>query len=151
MSLKILNKKEKQNILNKLEKEFGIKEINGLLLMKGSERIYLFQGSLSSYELNNLGEEIFIERIGIYFGKKMGEGIRLSIEGVQLLKDQITKNIFDLNYEQVQDWMKGQELLIETGKKNFLVMRYKEDLVGCGKASDKKIGNYIPKNRRLKR
>ena len=44
----------------------------------------------------------------------------------------------------------GEELQIETGKKDLLILKYKDDFLGCGKASEKKITNFIPKNRRLK-
>ena len=91
-----------------------------------------------------------IERVGIYFAKEVGDEIRLSIDGIQLLKDQITKNIFELNDEQYEKWMQGEELYIETGQNAFLVMKYKGDFLGMGKASAEKISNYIPKNRRLK-
>ena len=67
-----------------------------------------------------------------------------------LVKHQITKNIFDLNDEQAEQWMKGQELNIESGKKGFVVMKYREDFLGTGKASAEKISNFIPKARRLK-
>ena len=46
--------------------------------------------------------------------------------------------------------MKGNELEIQTGKKGFLIIKYKNDFLGCGKASEPKITNFIPKNRRLK-
>jgi len=46
--------------------------------------------------------------------------------------------------------MKGQDLQIKTGKRGFFVMKYKDDFLGCGKASQEKIGNFIPKSRRLK-
>jgi len=47
--------------------------------------------------------------------------------------------------------MKGNELEIKTGKKGFLIMKYKNNFLGCGKASELKIGNFIPKSRRLKK
>ena len=46
--------------------------------------------------------------------------------------------------------MLGQELNINSGKKGLLVMKHGEDFLGCGKASEEKIGNFIPKSRRLK-
>ena len=46
--------------------------------------------------------------------------------------------------------MKGHELPIKTGKHGFLIMKHGEDFLGTGKASEEKIGNFIPKNRRLK-
>ncbi|MCH8325462.1 MAG: hypothetical protein IIB83_02685, partial [Bacteroidetes bacterium] len=65
-------------------------------------------------------------------------------------KNQIKKNIFELNKEQAELWMKGSELNISTGKKGFLIMKYKDNFLGSGKASAEKIGNFIPKSRRLK-
>jgi NOL1/NOP2/fmu family ribosome biogenesis protein len=34
--------------------------------------------------------------------------------------------------------------------KGIVAIRYKEDFLGCGKASESKISNFIPKSRRLK-
>jgi len=150
--LKILNKNQKQELLTKLEGQFGIKEIPGQIVMKGKEKLFLFSGSFTYREIKKLEELTIIERIGIYFAKidENSNSLRLSIEGVQLLKDQINKNIFDLNEKDVENWMKGQELNIKTGKKGFLIMKYKNDFLGTGKASEEKIGNFIPKIRRLK-
>ena len=130
-------------------------EIPGMIIKMGEERLFLFQGSLSENQIYELEQTIPVERIGIYFAKiiedKDGKTkIRLSIEGTQIFAESITKNIFELTDEQVEDWMKGRELQIATGKKDFLVMRYKNNFLGTGKASENKISNFIPKNRRLK-
>lgn len=153
MLIKIFNKNQKKEIENKLREQFGILEIPGEILQRGKERLFLYQGNLSPRMIENLDRgRLNIERVGVYFGKiveNIGE-IRLSIEGTQLLKDQIKKNIFELNEEQMEEWMKGRELLIKTGKKGILIMKYEKDFLGCGKASEEKITNFIPKNRRLK-
>ena len=148
--IKILNENEKQEIVNKLNKQFGIKEIPGIILRKGVERLFLFEGSFHEKQIKKLERILLIERIGVYFGKIQGNEVRLSIEGVHLLKNQIKKNIFELNKGEAEQWMKGQELNIQTGKKGFLIMKYKNDFLGCGKASEKKISNFIPKSRRLR-
>lgn len=148
--LKILNKKEKAEIEEKLKEDFGIQEIPGVLAMRGRERIFFFSGDFQARDIKQLEKCTFIERIGVYFAKIIGKDIRLSIEGVQILKDQIKKNIFELNRKQAEEWMKGHELSIKTGKTGFLIMKYQEDFLGTGKASEEKIGNFIPKNRRLK-
>lgn len=150
-SLKILNSKEKQKIINKLNKQFGIKKVEGIISMRGRERLFLFQGNLTEKQIQELDySKINLERLGIYFAKTTSNEIRLSLEGVYLLKEQITKNIFELNKQQAEQWMKGQELDIQTGKRNFLIIKYKDNFLGCGKASEKKISNFIPKNRRLR-
>jgi NOL1/NOP2/fmu family ribosome biogenesis protein len=148
--IKILNLREKKEIQKELEKEFGIKNIPGELIKKGEEKIFLFQGNMTPKEIKEIEEFTLIERIGVYFAKEQGGEIRLSIEGTHLLKEQINENIFEMSEEQEQDWIKGRELNIKTGKHQFLVMKYGEDFLGCGKASAEKITNFIPKTRRLK-
>lgn len=148
--IKILNRNEKQEITNKLKKQFGIENFPGIIIKMGEERLFFFQGSFDEKQIKKLEKTIPIEKIGIYFGKEQDSQIRLSIEGIHLLKTQINKNIFELNKEQMEKWVTGQELDIQTGKKDFLIMKYKNDFLGCGKASEKKIGNYMPKSRRLR-
>lgn len=152
MSLKILNKKEKQEIEEKLNNQFGIGKISEKIIMKGKEKLFLFSGSFTNEEIKKLEEIIIIEKVGVYFAKidERTKDIRLSIEGSQIFKNQINKNIFEIPKELVEQWMKGQELQIKTGKKGFLVMKYKNDFLGTGKASVEKISNFIPKIRRLK-
>ena len=150
----ILPNQETQEILSKLNKQFGIQKLpeNSVLIKIGKEKIFLFNGNFSEEQIKNLEKITFIERIGIYFAKIFlpTNEIKLSIEGTQTLKNQITKNIFEINNEQLENWMLGKELNIKTGLKGIVVIKYKDDLLGCGKASENKIGNFIPKSRRLR-
>jgi NOL1/NOP2/fmu family ribosome biogenesis protein len=149
-SIKILEGNRKEKIINKLKEQFGIEKIPGKLLQRGKERIFLFTGEYNQKEIENLSRSSFIERVGIYVGKIEEEGIRLSIEGSQILKDEIKKNIVELNEEEKETWMMGHELLKESGKKGFVIIKYQNNMLGTGKASEKKITNFIPKSRRLK-
>lgn len=146
----ILNKNQEEEILGYLREQFGVNELPGRLIKMGEERIFLFLGDARIDEIRKLEKIAPIERAGFYFARIIHDEIRLSIEGTQILKNQIRKNIFELDDEQVEKWMRGEELNIKTGKRGFLIMRYKEDFLGCGKASEEKIGNFIPKIRRLK-
>jgi len=150
--IKILNKEEKKQIEEKLKEQFGINEILGLLIESRTDRILLFQGNLNEKQIQKLERTLPIEKVGVYFATKIisENKIRLSIEGTQILKGQIKKNIFELNEQQAKEWMMGRELEIKTGKSDFLIMKYKDNFLGTGKASELKIGNFIPKNRRLK-
>jgi len=244
--LKILTEKEKREIIQKLNKQFGIKEVPGIITMHGKEKLFLFQGDLNENEIKELEQNIPIEKVGIYFAKLIGNEVKLSIDGVQVLKDQITKNILEINEKQAEQWMMGRELLFDdvfenksektnklneidrtdlenydinnkliseqsepengadgwrnennlnknskdkinnekadkkyfsvkninksdeqseeqirgwrdgksefTNKKprGFVIIKFKDDFLGTGKASENKITNFIPKNRRLK-
>ena len=148
----ILSNNETNEILSKLNVQFGIKEIPGKLIKIGKERIFLFQGDFSDEQIKNLEKITFIEKMGIYIGAIFlpTDEIRLSIEGTQIFKNQITKNIFEINDEQLENWMQGEELNLKTGLKGMIAIKYKNNFLGCGKASEIKIGNFIPKSRRLR-
>jgi NOL1/NOP2/fmu family ribosome biogenesis protein len=148
--IKILNQNEKKEIEKQLGEQFGIKKIPDNLLKTGKERFVIFTGDLNIFK--KIEEMTNIEGVGVYFGKiaDASNQIRLSIEGTQIMKEQITKNIFELNESEAEKWMHGQQLEISLGKREFVIIRHKDDFLGTGKASEEKIGNFIPKNRRLK-
>ncbi len=148
--LKILNSKEKAEIEKKLNEQFGADKILGTLIKKGEEKIFLFTGDFNEKQIRKLAELAPLEKIGIYFAKEINGEIRLSIEGAQILKEQIKKNIFEIDEGQTEKWMMGQELNIKSGKTGFIIMKHEGDILGCGKASEEKITNFIPKTRRLK-
>ena len=148
--IQIFNSKQKREIEENLKKQFGIEEIPGEIIKLGEEKLFLFTGNLNEKGIRELEEIAPVEKVGVYFAKIIREDAKLSIEGSQILKDQIKKNIFDLDAEQAEKWMKGEELNIKSGKRGFLVMRYKDNFLGCGNASEEKITNFIPKTRRLK-
>jgi NOL1/NOP2/fmu family ribosome biogenesis protein len=150
MTLKILSNSEKQRIEKRLNENYGIEKIPGMIVQIGKERLFIFQGAFNEKQIKKIESLIPIERVGVYFAKIVDKDIKLSIEGVQILKSQIKKNIFQLNDEQTQEWMLGRDLEIQTGKKGFIIIKNKEDFLGSGKASAEKLGNFIPKSRRLR-
>ena len=146
--LRVLGKKEKDSVGKELSEEFGISNIPGEIIMQ----MFLFSGSFDENKIKKLGEKTQIERAGVYFAKvdEPSGKIRLSIEGSQIFRDDIKKNLFEINFDEAEEWMKGHELRIKTGIKGFIVLKNNGDFLGTGKASEEKIGNFIPKNRRLK-
>jgi NOL1/NOP2/fmu family ribosome biogenesis protein len=150
--LKFYNKQEKEKLVQQLNNQFGIEKLPWEVAKLGKERIILFSGDMSEKDLIKFDYLARIEGVGLYFAKidEHTKDIRLSIEGANLLKDQITKNIFEMDEKQAEQWMLGQELNITTGKKGFFIMKFKEDVLGTGKISENKISNFVPKSRRLK-
>jgi NOL1/NOP2/fmu family ribosome biogenesis protein len=148
--IKILTEHEKKKIEQKLNEQFGIKGIPGKIVMRGAERLSVFTGNADEKEIRKIEEIAPIEKAGVYFAKLINEDIKLTIEGTQILQEQIKKGIFEINDGQAEEWMMGRELNIKTGLRGFVVMKNRSDLLGCGKASENKITNFIPKSRRLK-
>ncbi|MBI2044555.1 hypothetical protein HYT23_00700 [Candidatus Pacearchaeota archaeon] len=140
MTIRILSKHETQAILSKLQEQFGIKQIPGILLRIGQERIFLYQGSLNEKQIKEHEKEIPIERLGVYFAKEQEDGIRLSIEGTQILQSQITKNIYNLDETQLEPWMKGNEILLDDYAKSKFDDNEKND-------ADDKYKEIMDKNK----
>ena len=87
--------------------------------------------------------------MGLYFARIQPDGIRLTIDGIQLVKDQITKNIMEINNNQAKDWFKGNDLDIKA-ESAFKILKNNNEFIGCGKSTGDRITNFVPKERRIK-
>ncbi|VVB77695.1 Ribosomal RNA small subunit methyltransferase F [uncultured archaeon] len=147
--MKPLTSTDKKKIIEQLNKQFGITQIPQLIIQFGKEKLRLYSGNLSKEELYYLDNEIRIENIGLYFAKWENDGIRLTLDGVQLFRNQITKNILELDEKQANDWLKGNDLDIKTDY-GWKILKYKNEFIGCGKSTGERITNFMPKERRVK-
>jgi len=87
----------------------------------------------------------------MYFCEIDNKGIRLSIEGTQIIGQKATKNVVELNEEETKKWFKGEDLDKECKDcSGFVILKHKNDFLGNGKYSNGKILNYVGKVRRVK-
>ena len=147
--MKIIFGSEKKRITKQLQEQFGISKISQLLIRFGSEKIRAYSGNLATEELKELDKILRIETAGLYIAKQQTDGIRITMDGVQLFKNQITKNILELNDKQKQDWLQGNDLDIKINNA-FKILKYQKDFLGCGKSTGERITNFVPKERRIK-
>ncbi|MBX4196251.1 hypothetical protein KW805_01545 [Candidatus Pacearchaeota archaeon] len=151
MNVRFLASKEKKEIIEQLDEQFGISELPYLLIETGKEKIRGFSGTMSKDEIMELGRLARIEIIGLYAIKRELQGeMRLSFDATQILKDKITRNIVKINDEQLHEWIRGRDLLIK-GEKGLVVIQHNQDFIGCGASNGEKIFNYIPKERRIRK
>ena len=67
------------------------------------------------------------------------------------IKEQINKNLVEIEEKDVADWMKGDNLNIKTNSKSsYLIIKNNKDLLGTGQNANVLIKNYIPKERRVR-
>jgi len=86
----------------------------------------------------------------MYFCELRGNEIRLSIEGSQIVGPKATKNIVEIDNDQVKQWLKGEDLEIkENNYSGFLIIKHNNYFLGTGKFKDNKILNYVSKSRRV--
>ena len=146
--MKIIYGAEKKKILSELKEKYGIKKMPYLLVKFGKEKIRAYSGNLSTEELRFLDRNIRIENLGLY-SFNVGNEIRLTFDGVSLFRNQITKNILEINDKQAKEWLKGNDLLMEE-QRGFKILKNKGEFIGCGKSTGEKITNFVPKERRIK-
>ena len=147
--MKIIFGSEKKRITKQLQEQFGIQKISQLLIRFGKEKIRAYSGNLATEELTELDKILRIETAGLYIAKQQTDGIRLTIDGVQLFKNQITKNILDIDDKQAKEWLQGHDLNIQT-ENAFKIIKHKDKFLGCGKSTGDRITNFVPKERRIR-
>ncbi len=127
-----------ERVLELLWEQFGIRSVDFRLREGGSGRYY-------AYRECKLEIEEFAS--GVYFGKLEKDGFRLSVEGCYLVGRNATKGVVELSREQAEKWMRGEDLEIEA--RGYVILRWGDYFLGCGKGKGGKILNYLPKERRV--
>jgi NOL1/NOP2/fmu family ribosome biogenesis protein len=166
MKIEILSKREKEKIDDFLSETYGTKIPRSQFIQPSRERLRIFSGDLSERELMILMNTIRIETIGLYFAfvkktdkeNEKNQDFRLSFDSSFIFKE-AKKNVLDLNEEQMRTWISGQDV-DTSGMKDiiqemnssypFILLRYKGEIIGCGKLTQDKILNFVPKERRIK-
>ncbi len=145
--LKILNNKEIKKIYELIEKQWNIKiKLNYGFLRNNKNRIFLISKDISKIDLSKLR----LNSVGMYFCEIDDKGIRLSIEGSQIVGPKAEKNIIELNEDEVKKWFKGEDLEKECKDcKGFVILKNKNDFLGTGKYTNGRILNYVGKTRRI--
>jgi NOL1/NOP2/fmu family ribosome biogenesis protein len=144
--LKILNSKEKKRIQQELEKqfdsEFNITDYS--VFMNPKNKIFILNKDVSKLNF----DELRINSLGLYLGVLYENSIRLSIEGSQLIGKKAKKNVLELSDEKANLWMSGEDFEVDSNIEGFVILKNKKDFLGSGKISNKKLYNYVPKERR---
>ena len=144
--LKILNSKEIKKILKLIEAQWGAKlKLEYAFLKNPKNRIFIINKNIGKIEL----EKLRINSIGMYFCEIDKIGIRLSIEGSQIVGPKASKNIIEINEEQIKQWFKGEDLEIKGNYSGFVIIKHNNDFLGTGKYKSGRILNYVSKSRRV--
>jgi NOL1/NOP2/fmu family ribosome biogenesis protein len=146
-TLNILNTRAVKEIKDIIMKQWECEpELDYAFLRSGKEdNVFIVNKDAAKLELSNLR----IDSIGLYLGQMCEDGLRLSIEGSQIIGPFAKKNIIELNREQTEEWFKGHDIQLNTECTGYVILKYQSDYLGCGKAGkNNKIVNYVPKVRR---
>jgi NOL1/NOP2/fmu family ribosome biogenesis protein len=140
-----LNRKKVKKLLKEIKDQFDCEIPDNYYFFKTKkDKINIINQDFSKIDTKNLK----ILNIGLYFAKPEKDGIRLTIEGSNLIKNP-KKNVITLNKEEYEAYMQGENIPKEdtTGWK---LVKYQNEFLGTGKLANNILINYIPKERRAK-
>ena len=126
-------------IVELLKKQFGVKLNKINFKRMGKNRIYAFKPC---------DLDIQEKHSGIYFGTIEKDGFRLSIEVSYIVGREAKKGVIEVKKDEALRWMKGED--IEGDVKGYVILKWGNYYLGCGKGNGKVIRNFIPKSRRIK-
>jgi len=139
-----MNSREAKRIKALMREQFGT-IIEGVFYQGSKRRIYLGTEYSKLVDIRSVNAE----GIGLYIGRVNDDGFRPSIEGAQLLMPK--KNVYEINEEQLWEWLRGYTIEIETDYEGYCALSHKGEVIGPGKIANKNVWNYVPKERRIKR
>ena len=154
----ILAAKQVKDIHEKIRAQWGCsfdtdKKYGYLLSRKN--KIHLINRDLTQHLGLDVIGALRTDRAGMYFGEPTPGGLRLSIEGSQLVGPAATKNVLFISDSEMALWLKGEPLEKENPitESGFVIIAWRNtvgtDFVGCGRvhADHQMIANFIPKTR----
>lgn len=148
MRAKILDKAEKKRIFEELKARFGFEGKLDYGFLKLHSKVKVLSKDFKDVSL----EGLTIENLGLLFGEWLEGRLKLSVEGSQIVGPHATRNVLELDGEQLREWMTGGVLKPEEPglEEGFVILKHGQDFVGCGKLSKGRIWSSIPPHRRIK-
>jgi NOL1/NOP2/fmu family ribosome biogenesis protein len=147
-----LSKEEVKEIEKIVEKNYGAKfSLKEFLVAKGKEeKIWIASKEILNFDFSKLN----INSFGLNFGKlKRNDKIHLTIEGSQMVGKTATKNLVVLDEESVIKFMQGMDVKpkeeINCEYHNFVIVKYKDKILGSSLLTEEGLKNMIPKSRRI--
>ena len=150
MKARIMSKKEVKEFLKKLKERFGFEdEMDEFVFVQTKNgKIKILNKQVLSLNLEGLR----VENVGLYFARWDGKEVRPSIEGSQIVGKKAKKNVLELSEDEAMEWMRGKNL--EVGERSveegFVILKHKDDFLGCGRYKNGRILSFVPKWRRIK-
>lgn len=147
-----LNSKDVKRLNLLIEKRFGTAFSTQYMFLQNTEgKVYLINKEAATLPYDNLR----VNNIGLYVAQVERDVVRLSIEGSQILGKTAKKNIVVLNDKQVNEWIRGEDVILTDEQKidlerGFVIIKHKNDFYGSGRLDETKLTNFVSKPRRLK-
>ncbi|MBW2963259.1 hypothetical protein KY306_00600 [Candidatus Woesearchaeota archaeon] len=144
--LEVLNTREIKEIRKLLDSQFGFSgDLDYVFLKNEKNKIFIVSKDFKKIDFDKLK----INTIGLYFGEWRRKELRLSLEGSQMIGPLAGKNVVDLDEQQLKWYFEGMDLDMDLGAENrFVLLKFREDFIGCSKYKENKLLNFMPKEHR---
>lgn len=170
MKQRIMNSREIKEVNKQISEQWGVDLKKAKLpyayLTNNKKKIFIVNKELDLLAQNRDLDRLSIERLGVYLGEQTKGGFRLTIAGAQLIGPKATKNVLNIDEQEMKDWFAGQNIIRELDLKKegltgdgYIILKYHhkkakmDDFVGCGRYKqhqDKwQVLNFVPKIRRI--
>ncbi|MBI5398807.1 hypothetical protein HZB03_05055 [Candidatus Woesearchaeota archaeon] len=147
-SLRILNSRERRQIVDLIEKQWGCRWKSDLgLLQSEKDKIYAMSRDVERLDLGKLRVDI----AGLYIAQLPNKNeIRLTIEGAQIIGPSASRNVIEVDSAAMRRWLRGEDIEVDCKDcSGFVILRCGNDFLGSGKYKDGIILNFVPKTRRI--
>lgn len=128
------------------------------IVITGGEKIYLVNKEVAKINL----EKLRVDKYGLYVANENKMGLRLTIEGAEIIGKNANKNVVDLDTKQTNSWMLGEDVELDSeqlskieDKEKFIIVKHKKDFLSSGKLKKGEnnkgntLLNFVSKDRRV--
>jgi len=139
-----LSKREVRKIHEMIKEQWGAEiKLDFVFLQNTKGKIYIVNRAVFDFDPTKLR----IDSMGMYFGKIEKDGLRLSIEGSQIVGPKAKKNVIEIQDKKL--WLKASDIKAEVESDRIIIAKNNEDFMGCGRLLEDIFKPFIPKARRF--
>jgi len=92
--------------------------------------------------------DLDVETYGVRCLRKTGRGLKPTTYALQILEEELNKNIVEVDREELLDLLHRREMIDrELDQKGYVAIKYEERIMGCGYYMNKTVSSRIPKGR----
>jgi len=128
-----------------LEERFGVKrkEITKYKIIERSGDYWIV-----SKNFGTVKNDLEIDTAGLRLLRKTGIGLKPTTYALQLLENQIKKNIVTLEKNELLKLLKREKMIPrKLDEEGYVALKYKGRIIGCGMYKDNVVSSRIPKGR----
>ncbi len=141
-----MKSKEAKELMKQFKEQWGFDgKLDYQFLLSSRDKVWIVDHDIANIDLNKLR----ISTIGLYIAEIGKGGIRLSIEGSQLIGPKAKKNVVELDKQEARLWLKGNDIPHKEPVDGFAIIKSGKDYLGTGKFKEGTILNFVPKTRRI--